>query len=199
LFIVPWPCAGTSTASPKAAKTTSAIRLDVSTLPAATAAGGRALTSDPSGPVEVELELVALDRQRDADLQLALGGLEDVDGGVSAVREPGDRSPHAPLGVGVQILHRRDDGVAPAPRAQLVDARGGQPVRGELRPEVAAPLFRVPHPCDERFDRVAVEPRRRDDHALLVERPRVGGQAARLPAAHVGMMRARGGVADGSA
>src|SRR5204862_105023 len=36
-------------ASPKAAKTTSAIRLDVSTLPAATAAGRRALTSDPSG------------------------------------------------------------------------------------------------------------------------------------------------------
>ena len=49
LFIVPWPCAGTSIASPNARKTQSVIRLDVSVLPATTAAGGSALTRQPRG------------------------------------------------------------------------------------------------------------------------------------------------------
>jgi hypothetical protein len=51
LFIVPWPCAGTGSARPKAARTTSTIRLEVSVLPAATAAGERAFTRQPSGAV----------------------------------------------------------------------------------------------------------------------------------------------------
>ena len=41
--------AGTSTACPKAASTTSVILLDVSVFPATTAAGARAFTSEPSG------------------------------------------------------------------------------------------------------------------------------------------------------
>src|ERR671930_22440 len=45
----PCPAAGTGTDPPKAAKTTSVIRLDVSVLPATTATGGWALTSEPSG------------------------------------------------------------------------------------------------------------------------------------------------------
>ena len=49
MFIVPCPCAGTGTARPNARKSTSTIRLEVSTLPAATAAGGSALTRQPSG------------------------------------------------------------------------------------------------------------------------------------------------------
>ena len=49
LFIVPWPCAGASTALPNARSRQSAIRLEVSTLPATTAAGDLAFTSDPSG------------------------------------------------------------------------------------------------------------------------------------------------------
>ena len=44
LFIVPWP-----SARPKAASTRSATRLEVSTLPPATAAGERAFSSEPSG------------------------------------------------------------------------------------------------------------------------------------------------------
>ncbi len=48
LFIVPWP-----SARPKAARTRSATRLEVSTFPATTAAGGRALSSEPSGAITV--------------------------------------------------------------------------------------------------------------------------------------------------
>ena len=49
LFIVPAPAAGTSATWAKAASTASATRWLVSTLPATTACGGRALTSEPSG------------------------------------------------------------------------------------------------------------------------------------------------------
>jgi hypothetical protein len=49
LFIVPWPWAGTGTACPKARKSRSTIRLEVSTFPAATAAGETALTRQPAG------------------------------------------------------------------------------------------------------------------------------------------------------
>jgi hypothetical protein len=49
LFIVPWPCAGTSAAWASASSTVSAIRWLVSTLPAHTADGARASTRQPSG------------------------------------------------------------------------------------------------------------------------------------------------------
>ena len=49
LFIVPWPWAGTERAPARAEITRSATRLEVSTLPAATAAGGLALSRQPSG------------------------------------------------------------------------------------------------------------------------------------------------------
>ena len=49
LFIVPWPWAGTGIAPPSAAKTVSTMRPEVSTFPAATAAGAPAFTSEPSG------------------------------------------------------------------------------------------------------------------------------------------------------
>ena len=46
---MPWPGGGRRNRLPSAAITTSAIRLEVSTLPPATAAGGRALTRHPGG------------------------------------------------------------------------------------------------------------------------------------------------------
>ena len=50
LFIVPCPCAGTSSpASASAANIVSARRCDISTFPAATAAGHFAFTAHPSG------------------------------------------------------------------------------------------------------------------------------------------------------
>ena len=55
LFIVPWPWAGRSSTAPASASSTvSAIRWLVSTLPATTAAGLRALTTLPSGAAIVE-------------------------------------------------------------------------------------------------------------------------------------------------
>ena len=49
LFIVPWPWAGTGSAPASAAKSASTMRLEVSTLPPATAAGERAFTRQPGG------------------------------------------------------------------------------------------------------------------------------------------------------
>ena len=51
LFIVPWLAAGMSpgSAAASAPSATSTIRCEVSTLPPATAAGGRGFTRDPSG------------------------------------------------------------------------------------------------------------------------------------------------------
>ena len=50
LFIVPCPCAGTSTpASASAAKIVSVMRCDISTFPAATAAGHFAFSAELSG------------------------------------------------------------------------------------------------------------------------------------------------------
>ena len=51
LFIVPWPWAGAGVAPASASITRSATRLEVSTLPAATAAGGRAFSRHPSGAI----------------------------------------------------------------------------------------------------------------------------------------------------
>src|SRR5688572_18971149 len=49
--MVPWPAAGTreGTACARAPKQTSAMRWETSTLPAPTAAGGRAATTEPKG------------------------------------------------------------------------------------------------------------------------------------------------------
>jgi hypothetical protein len=64
-------------------------------------------------------------------------------------------------------------------------------VRGKLGAEIATPLVRVPHACDERLEGRRVELRRRDDHALLVERARARRKASRLGAADIRVMRAR--------
>ena len=51
--MVPCPCAGTGAAPARAPRTASVMRLDPSTLPAATAWGGRACTRLPSGAMIV--------------------------------------------------------------------------------------------------------------------------------------------------
>ena len=214
LFIVPWPCAGTGTACAKARKSRSTIRLDVSTLPAATAAGGRALTRQPSGAAhgdrhertgrcghvrigqraddeqarrrghrqravevavvlrrragEVELELLTGDRDGHAQLQLAVRRLQPLGGLVAAVRKRRDPGADAALRVRDELVHRRNHLVAAAARTQLRDPARAEALRRELRAQVAAPLVRVPHPRDERFQRRLVEQRRRDHDALLL-------------------------------
>ena len=145
---------------------------------------------------EVELELLACDRDRDAELQLAVRGLEQLRRLVAAVGERGDPGPDAPLRVGDELAHRSGDLVAAAARAQLRNPPGAEPLRGELSAQVAAPLVRVPHLRHERVQRRLVEQCGRDHDALLGERARVGGHAPRHRSAHVGVVRPRGGEAE---
>ena len=69
-------------------------------------------------------------------------------------------------------------------------------MRGELCAKVAAPLRRIAHLGDERGECRIVEPRRRDDDALLVERLRIRGHRPGLGPADVGVVRASDGEAD---
>src|SRR5215217_7161841 len=61
------------------------------------------------GAGEVELDLVALDRHGNADLELALGRLEHVARLPAPVRKRGERGAHPALGVGVELVHGRRD------------------------------------------------------------------------------------------
>ena len=76
---------------------------------------------------EVDLELVSGDRHGRPQLEVSLLRFEDVARLEPAVRKRGDRSSNAPLGVVVQFVHRRDDELAPAARAELFEAAGGEP------------------------------------------------------------------------
>ena len=84
---------------------------------------------------------------------------------------------------------------------ELLHARSSCAAGGELGAEIGAALVRVSHPAREVSQQLAVEsalrhqPGRRDHHALLLERARVGGHAARELAADVGVVGAAGGEA----
>ena len=49
----------------------------------------------------------------------------------------------------MELVHGCCDAAASVPLAELGDARATEPLRGQLRAEVAAALLRVPHPRDE--------------------------------------------------
>ena len=95
----------------------------------------------------------------------------------------------------MQLVHRRLDRLRAAPFAELVDPPLGQTVRRELGTKVAAALVGVPHPRDELVEDAVVEARRRDHDTLLLEPARVGGQAAGLGGADVGVVSAGDGEA----
>ena len=152
------------------------------------------------GAGEVDLELVAGDGHGRADLELAaVCGLQHVGRLEAPVRNPRDRRAHEALRVGVELVHRGLDPVGSSARAELVETTVGEPVRRQLRTEVAAALVRVAHARDEAVECRVVQARRRDHDALLVEPARARGQAAGLPAADVGVVRARDREADGRA
>ena len=67
---------------------------------------------------------------------------------------------------------------------------------GELRPQVAAPLVRVAHVGEQDRQDLVRQPDRRDDQAFLVQVGRARGQARRLHAADVRVVRARDREAD---
>ena len=102
---------------------------------------------------EVDVDLVAGDLDRAADRELAVDRFDDVLRRPAPVGERGDRGANHPLRVRVQLVHRRGDALASAARAQLVDPPLGEPVRGHLRPQVAAALVRVARVRDEERQR----------------------------------------------
>ena len=144
---------------------------------------------------EVDFDLVAGDGDGGADDELALERLEHVGRLVAAVRELGDRRAHAPLRVGEELVHRREDQLAAAPLAELGEPPLREPVRRELRAEVAAALVGVAHVGEQDRRDLVGEAHGRDDEPLLVDLGRVGRQARRLGAADVGVV----GAADGEA
>ena len=131
--------------------------------------------------LEVDVDRVAGDRHRRAYRQETLSRLEHVLAEEASVRQLAYGRTDDSLGVGEELVHRRGDSVTAPPLAKLGDAALGEPVSGQLGPEVAAPLVGVAHPRDERLDRRVVQTSGRDDDALLVERPRrrAGGFPAR--------------------
>ncbi len=155
------------------------IRLDVSVFPAATAAGGRALTRAALGRShghrleraagrgevwrrqaahdveagrardgqravevagvlrgrarEIDVDRVAGDRDRGADLEQTFGRLECVDSLEAAVRKLANRGAYDAFRIGKELVHRRQDAIATAPSDELGDALLRQPVCRELR------------------------------------------------------------------
>src|SRR5207253_6012962 len=127
----------------------------------------------------------------------AIDRLERVDGLESPVREARDRRAYAPLGVVVELVHRGLYAGGSVAIAELLGSSRRKPVRGQLGAEVAAALGGIAHPRDERVEDALVEPRRRNDDALLIEPPRARRQAPRLDGSDVGVMRARDREAGG--
>jgi hypothetical protein len=140
---------------------------------------------------EVDLDVVAGDRDRRADRQLAVFALEHVLGLEAPVGKLGDRRADEPLGIRVELVHGGTDAVGPVAVAELVDPPAADRLGRKLRAEVAAALVGIPHLGDECLERRLVEPRGRDDDALVCERPRGGGHAAGLRPADVGVVGAR--------
>ena len=233
LFMVPWP-----QARPKAFSTRSATREEVSTLPAATAAGGARVEQRPvfgddldrpvraragrdvgvgehahgkeagaardgqravevarilgGAAAEVEDQPVAVDGRGDAQFEVAVDALQDVDRVARAVGKLAQAGARAALGV----VEDRGAGVAQAvgaePLRQLAHAGRAEAVGGQLGAQVGAPLGRLAHLPGQLLDRRVVEHARRDDDALLVERARVEGHRAGHAPADVGVVGAAG-------
>ena len=145
---------------------------------------------------EVDLDLVARDRDCGADRQLALCRLEHVLGLVATVWQSRERRAHDSLRVRVELVHRRGNDLAAAPHAELLESLLRQAVRGELSAKVTAPLFGVSHAFDDVGQRRLVETRRRDHDALLVERARLRRHRAGLDRADVRVVRTGDGEAE---
>ena len=90
----------------------------------------------------------------------------------------------------MQLVHRRLNRLPATTFAELVQTALRKAMGRELGAQVAAALVGVAHARDEPGQHVVVEARRRDHDTFLVERPRLGGEAARLGGTDVGMVRA---------
>jgi hypothetical protein len=145
---------------------------------------------------EVDLDLVATDGDGAADRQLAVDRLDSILGFPASVRQLGDRRADDPLRIRVELVHRARDVVSPAAVDQLREPLVGEAVRCELRAQIAAALVRMTHVRRHQLEHFVREPQRRDHEALLVQLARAGGEARRLHAADIRMVRARDGVAE---
>ena len=142
---------------------------------------------------EVDLQFVAVDRDRDPELKASLRRFEHVRSFVAAIRQTRDRGADPALRVRDQLVHGVGQSPAAVADKQLPDAPLSQPLRGPSAPagrrgaRPGSACARRGPPC------VLVEAGGWNDDALLGERPRARGQMARFRAAHVGVVRAVGG------
>ena len=145
---------------------------------------------------EVEHELVPADLGAQPQLEVALARLEHVDRLADAVVHPLELRPRPPLGVVEHRLGRLGQPAGAEPLGQLGEPPRARRVRRQLRAQVGAPLLGLAHPLGQLVDEPRGQGLGRDDHALLLERRRVGRHRARDATAHVGVVRPAGGEAD---
>ena len=122
------------------------------------------------------MDAVVGDRDAGAELDRLVGVAVGVDGSLGLVRPVRQRrelGAGAPLGVGDELVDRREHDVAPVPRDERLDAANARGVRGDLRAEVAGRLVLRADLREEQAEDVvhdlpaADELDRRDDDALL--------------------------------
>ena len=186
---MPWPSAW-----PKAASTRSATRDEVSTLPAATAAGGRALSRLPSGAITRERAVGALARRH-------VGVGEHAQGEVAGRQRHGERAVEVAVVLGGRAgevehdplaVHRRAAAAArrsPSARLEHVARRAHAVVElGDAR--ARAPLGVVERLLEPGAE--AVQPEALDQRLHALARRR-----GRRPAGRAGRPRAGAGCASG--
>ena len=142
---------------------------------------------------EVDHELVTGHGDGDLDHEVAVDRLDHVRGREPAVGQCLDARSDAPFRVGMELVHRRLDPVAPPTKDQLGAPALGEAVRRQLGTQVAATLVRVARARGDELDDVVVEPRGRDHEPFLREQGGKRRQAPGLDAADVGVVRAADG------
>ena len=123
---------------------------------------------------EVEHQALAPDNRPQAQLEIAIGGLEHVHRAAYTVGQRGDACPRAALGV---IQHRVGRGPQPCGAVaarELGEAQRPEAVGGQLRAQVRAPLSRLAHLRDDLLDRLLADHAWMDHDALLAQAAAVG-------------------------
>ncbi len=127
------------------------------------------------GAREVERDRIAGDDCRQAQLQVARRGLQDVDRLVAAVVQLGQPRAGPAFGVVERLAQSLAHVREPEALDQLREASGAGGSRGQLCAQVGAALTRVAHLPEDRGERVLVgtsgadDARRCDHHALVLE------------------------------
>ncbi len=147
-------------------------------------------------PLKSSVSSSPLDARRQPQLEVGVGGLEHVGRAPVPVRQLGEPRPRAALRVVERLLEPGAERLQAEPLDQRLDALGAGAAGRELGAQVGLALARVAHAPGQLAQRLGVEPRGRDHDALVGKGARVGGHAAGLGGADVGVVGAAGGEPD---